>query len=213
MWTYNWSMNLSQPLDGLFRRPDALILSALSRTNDGLTGRGLQALTGSTSRSSSAASLARLVSLGLVHRTDIGSSSLFAVNRQHVLWPSVEAMLEARTTVEGLASTIVSDHLPADAASLSVYGSTVRHESTPESDLDLVLVVDDDLDQRRVDDTVDDLVDQLTVSTGNTTHVVVVSRSTLTRMSEARDALVDSWRREGRTIFGEPLLELIGLVP
>lgn len=201
-------MNLSSPLDRIMRSTDAAILTTLRRVTGGLTGRRIQSLTGVTSRSGFVLALDELRGLGLVTREDVGNSSLYSLNRGHVLWPALEAMLESRTVVEGKIRDMVHRAFPDESTTVALFGSVARGDSTTESDIDLVMVFDGVVDDRReqVIGTIEREVHRIT---GNSVQVIDIDRHRLQEMTVSDDPLVASWRRESRTIAGPDLVSLI----
>lgn len=84
-----------------------------------------------------------------------------------------------------------------------------RGDATVESDIDVLVVTDDEVDSQALEDALDRVRDDLASFTGNTPQLVAVTRSQLRHMVEADDPLVGSWERDARTISGPDVRGLI----
>lgn len=196
-------MNLSSPLSGLLREQDAAILTALHRTTGGMTGRRLEEITGSTSRSGFLAALDRLRSLGLIARVDVGNSALFSLNRRHVLWNPLHLILDSPAVAEAEIVSIITEAFP--ASTVALYGSVARGNARVQSDVDVLVVVDGaDISRKEMVD--DELVERVRQLTGNDVHVLWLDDTALAGLVRARDPLVASWLDDARTIHGPDLV-------
>jgi predicted nucleotidyltransferase len=199
-------MNLTSPLSGLLRDSDAAILTALQRTVDGFTGRRLEVLTGATSRSAHRDALARLQTLGLVTRTDVGNAGVYTLNRRHVMWKPLERVLESPALLEEEIAKAVARRFP--MATVAAFGSFARGDSSLESDLDVVIVADGGTARQRAD-LVDELTDHVRDRVGNALHVILLETPDLNGLVRAKDPLVESWLDDAHNIAGPELRSLI----
>lgn len=88
----------------------------------------------------------RLVAHGLVDVEDHGSAYAYRCNRDHVMYEAVEAIAGAADRVEErLVKTVAAWDPPAYAVVL--YGSFARRDEASDSDLDLLLIRPDDVDE------------------------------------------------------------------
>lgn len=199
-------MNLSSPLTGLLRDSDAAILTALQRTVDGFTGRRLESLTGATSRSAHLDALARLQSLGLVTRTDIGNAAVYLLNRRHAMWKPLERILESPAALESeLAKSVLRRF---ENATLATFGSVARGDASLESDLDLLIVADGGTPAERAE-LIDELSDYVRDRVGNAAHVIFLETPDVYAMVWAEDPLIESLLDDARTIAGPELRTII----
>lgn len=201
-------MDLSNPGDALLGPATTRLLAHLARLNGGITGRRAAELA-QIPWSTGWRTLERLTSLGLVLRQNVGSSALFSLNRDHVLWPPVRDILSAAGRVEVLIADLVVE-LADDETTAALYGSVARGESTAGSDIDLVIVWSAavvDLAQR--EHLLRRLAEEVELATGNRLEVVDLAHDDLERLSAAADPLIRSWQDDARTVTGPELDELL----
>ncbi|NQX33354.1 nucleotidyltransferase domain-containing protein [Herbiconiux sp. VKM Ac-2851] len=201
-------MDLSNPGDALLGPATTRLLTHLARLNGGITGRRAAELA-QVPWSTGWRTLERLTSLGLVLRQTVGSSALFTLNRDHMLWPPIRDILAARSRLELLVADLVAA-LADDETTAALYGSVARGDSTAGSDVDLIIVWSaavDDPAQR--DHLLRRLAEEVELATGNRLEVIDLDRSDLERLSVAADPLISSWQNDARTLVGPDLGELL----
>lgn len=196
-------MELVEPLATLVGRTQSEALRALARTDTGMSGRQVARVAGAALHTGIKRALDRLERSGLV-LVDRGlQHSSYRVNREHLLWPAVELALHARDELDRRIQELVG---PSDAVvSVSEFGSVARGTATDESDIDIVVVFADTVD----DDLVGRLGDLVHRSTGNECQVFDTTIADLVRSVHEHDPIVDSWRRDARTIAGADIRELL----
>lgn len=204
-------MDVSNPLRSLSRSVDSDVLQVLVRTHGWLTGRRVASLAG-RSYAQVRSVLHRLVKDGLVEVEDHGSAYAYRCNRDHLVFGAVEAVVRAADRAERrLAGAVSGWDVPAHA--LVIYGSFARRDGAGDSDLDLLLVRPDDIDdddevwnhQRRT------LAADAERWTGNPTHVLELTVAELATAVDRDEAFVASLRQDARVLVGRPLRELLGL--
>lgn len=200
-------MDLSTPGSDIVGRTRALVLLALARVTEPVSGREVARLAGGVAASSAHRELQALVQTGLVGAKRSSHATTYALNREHVLWPPLFEIFASPAKVEQRIGELISQGLGTTTA-CALFGSVARGDATAESDID-VLVVTDDVDSERLEDALDRVRDDLASFTGNTPQVVTVTRSQLRRMVKADDPLIDSWERDARTISGPDVRGLI----
>lgn len=208
---YYQTMDFSSPLNGLMRPLDASIVSALARTEDGLTGRRIEALVGSRSRSALAAAFERLQLLGLIDRTDIGSAGVYRLNRSHLFWEPIErVILAGPAKIEGEIAGYLSRRY-GDAVTAALFGSVARRRSGLASDLDLAVVFHEhaDPDLNRRSERLVTLAERMRARTGNPIQIVDIDVQGLRRMVASADPLIESWFEDSVTIHGRDLRAMI----
>lgn len=88
----------------------------------------------------------RLVGEGIVIRHEVGRAKVYRLNRRHLAAPHVEALADLRATlVERLRLTLKGWETPPLIATL--FGSAARGKATPQSDLDLLLVRREEIEE------------------------------------------------------------------
>lgn len=193
-------MDLSHPAYDLFGRSTAQVLQSLSRVSDGLTGRRLSQLS-EVSLSSTQRILAHLEHVGLVDVRPVGRALLYSANRSHVLWAVVESAFTAPLHIAGLASEIAQNHAGMEVI-VAFYGSFARGDAGPESDLDVLVVWLSEHSEDKQAALLDELDVRLSRATGNRVEILDLPLCDLHAMVAARDPLVESWRREAKTVSG-----------
>lgn len=202
-------MDLSSPLRSLIPSLDSAVLEVLAGTESGLGVSQIARLAQRGSRPGLALALERLVEHGLVVADAANRGSLFRLNREHVLADAVLTAYRARATVLERLGDAVGALTPRPLHA-SVFGSFARREAGPESDIDLLVVVatEDMLDeawhtQLRV------VCDQVLAWTGNRMEFLVFTEDELTRVVQAGEPIVGSWRADSVTVMGAPIEALL----
>lgn len=131
----------------------------------------------------------------------------------HLLWPAVEALVEAADgfmeRLQGAIESLVLTSLgPGPQPSIGFFGSVARREDSSDSDLDIVLVVSDEQDER-LPAVVEELTDAAVQWTGNDCAVAEMTRTRLREMVDARDPFVASLVADTRTFTGPDVREMI----
>lgn len=187
------------------------MLRALARLDDGVSGRHLTKLAGLDSHMTVRRYLERLETIGLVEVRETPSARLYRANRAHIYWPAVEAILGARAAVEDRIAAIV-DEMLGDDGMAAVYGSVARGDSRPDSDLDILLVVSDEVPPDRRTEVSRAIADYIEVATGNHGQVIDVSDSQLERLRDSGSPWVESLTEDAIPL-GDRRLPLALLMP
>lgn len=203
-------MNVSMPSEAVVPSLDGPVLVALARLAGPVTGRQVHQLTGAGSEAGVRNVLTRLAHQGIVRATPAGSAVLYAVNREHVAWPAVQALAGLRGELLGRLRAAFADWQlrPRSAA---VFGSLARGDGDSDSDIDLLLIrqrhtdIDDEVWQSQVAR----LREDVTAWTGNTCQVYDIGTADLERSISAHDPLVAGWRRDAITVSGADLRGLL----
>jgi predicted nucleotidyltransferase len=193
-------MDLSHPAEQLLGENVGRVLHRLSIMSDELTGRRLADLSG-VPVSSAARVLADLEGIGLVVARSVGASRIYRLNRSHVLWSPIEAILTAPARIEQVAIDAVR-RVVGERATLAAYGSFARGDSGPASDIDLLLVWNDGVTADEKTATVDALNAEVALATGNRVDLIALDQEDFTRLVSHDEPLAESWRREARTLTG-----------
>lgn len=204
-------MDLTSPLSSLIPSLDAVALEVLSGTQSALGISQIHRLGRRGSRQGVANALERLVEHGLVIMHPTNHGAVYQLNRGHLLAPAVLLAADARgTLLQRLASRF--EKLSPRPVSVSLFGSVARKESTPTSDIDVLVIVDDDHTDRHSDRWLDQLRElsmQVDVWTGNHLEVLTYAHAELTALVHANEPIIASWREEATTIVGTDIRTLI----
>ena len=203
-------MDFVHPISAVIPGAQGRVLAALAETTAELNLRTLARISG-VSVAQASRVLPGLVELGLVERREVPPSSQFRLVRSHVAARAVLKLATVRETViaeiGGVAAT-----LAVPPASVIVFGSFARGEAGPESDVDVVFVRPEgvDEDDARWADGVEHWRATVTTLTGNSAEVLEVPISEIASRLQGRQAVWRDIRRDGRVVHGLTLDELEG---
>jgi hypothetical protein len=185
---------------------DAWVLRAMVATTRPMSGRQIARLVDHGSLGGVQKALARLVDQGIVLADAYPSAILFTLNRDHLAaGPVIELAHLATTLVARLRGFIASWEVHPQHAYL--FGSAARQDGDTSSDIDVLLVHA----ETRVQDKnpwshqVDDLATRIARWTGNDAGILDISAVDLDRMRVNKEAILDSWAREGILLAGVEL--------
>lgn len=201
-------MDLSRPISTVVPSLDGPVLTVLTRTTQPMTGRQVHRLAGVGSVTGVRKVLHRLVATGLVDATDIGASTAYALNRDHIAAPAVRDLASLREVlIARLADAIGEWPLPPLHASL--FGSAARGDGDLDSDIDLLVVTTDD---HSTGEPFDDPLAALAVNvrrwTGNHAQFYELSPERFRRHLDVNEPIVDEWLRDSITLYGPDIRHL-----
>jgi hypothetical protein len=204
-------MDLSSPISTVVPSLDGPVLQVLAEAEQGLSGRQIHKLAGAGSVAGVRLVLQRLAATGLVHVDDVGSSLLYRLNRKHLAAPVVEALAGLRRTlIDRLATEIGSWRIPVVHA--SVYGAIARRDGDLDSDVDLLLIRPDHLDEALWEEQVGGLMQTVVDLTGNPAHVFELSRTELADHLAREEPILNDWMHPSIQLAGDPLPALTGRI-
>ena len=93
--------------------------------------------------------------------------------------------------------------------SVILFGSVVRGEERPSSDVDLVLVVPRPEVSRTCQDALDRAMVDLSSSYGSPPQIILFDRREFAKKAKSGDAFVTEVLRTGRVLYGKPFSEII----
>jgi predicted transcriptional regulator len=202
-------MDVTRPFSALSTSVDADVLVVLAGSSVPRTGRELARLSG---RSNTGVQhvLDRLVTHGLVERTEAGRAFLYLLNRDHLLAPAVEEMAEVRVALVGkLREAMAGWETPAVHASL--FGSTARGDGSLASDIDLFIVrpADIDLDDPGWRAQIDGLAEHVRRWTGNHAGIAEISEKELPQLRRDRPPVLDEVSADAIDLAGQPARQIL----
>jgi predicted nucleotidyltransferase len=207
-------MNLAHPIRAVVPTLDGPVLEVLVGTTLPLTGREIHRLAGTGSPNGVRHVLARLTEQGLVHAEERARAVFYVANRDHVAWPAVELLTSLRRALlDRLRAEVRSWRVKPVHASL--FGSAARTEGGDQSDVDVLLVRPDEVeeDQAPWADQVDRLRHQVWAWTGNRCQAFQVDLVRLAEHVRVRDPLIDAWLRDAITLAGPDLRAILRRLP
>jgi predicted nucleotidyltransferase len=203
-------VNVSSPWQTITPTLDGPVLVTLSGLTGAVTGRQVHQLTGTGSEAGIRNVLTRLVEQGVVRATPVGNAYLYAVNREHVAWPSIKAMSEIRTLLFSRLRAEFDTWSPAPH-SVALYGSAARQDGDTTSDIDLLLIRQTRIgaDNTTWQEQTSRLRELVTAWTGNDCQLYDINRNDLSRMAIQADPLLTSWRRDAIPIAGADIRRIL----
>jgi len=185
---------------------DAWVLRAIVQTTRPLSGRQVARLVEQGSLGGVQKALSRLVEQGIVLADVHPSATFFTLNRDHLAArPVIELTQLATTLVERLAGFIQAWEVQPQHAYL--FGSAARQDGDTSSDIDILLVHAGGPKKPTMAwaQQVDDLATKIRQWTGNDVGILDISDLDLDRMQVNKEAILDSWHRDGILLAGDEL--------
>jgi predicted nucleotidyltransferase len=196
-------MQLQHPFRVITPTLDGDVLAVLARADAEFTPPQVHTVLGRYSEDGVRKVLGRLAEQGIVEQRRAGQAVLYTLNRGHLAAPALIALASLfDTLVERLRAQI--EAWPVACSYAALFGSAVRREMRPDSDLDLFVVRADDVD---VDDEqwreqLDTLTRDVTRWTGNDARILEYSASEVRRGLRAREGVLADIRAEGLALAG-----------
>jgi predicted nucleotidyltransferase len=183
------------------------LLRALAQLDSPVSGREAQRLAGVRSMSGAGRALSDLADLGILVRHETGGTHLYRMNRDHLLAEPLTGLFQAEERQLASLRVILGARLEAAGLagvvrSVVIFGSAVRGDARPGSDLDLLAVVEGEEAVGAVRNALLDADTELRRRLGVRASPYVLSRERLEARTRAGDPLMASIRAEGRTLLG-----------
>jgi len=195
-------MDFVRPVEAVIPGAQGRILSVLVETTAPLNLRTLARLAG-VSPAQASRVMPGLFDLGLVERYEVPPSSQFLLARSNVAAQAVVEIARSRETASeriGLAAA----SMPNPPESVIVFGSFARGEAGVDSDIDVVIVrpnsIDEDNDEWAA--ALEAWRDAARAITGNPVEIVEVSLSEAGSKLRGRTEFWRNVRRDGVTVYG-----------
>ncbi len=201
---------LRRPLDRLFSVPANIsVLRTLAGMNQG-TGREVARRAGIGAPAAHQA-LSRLQDVGLVQRTPAGSAYLFVLNREHYFWKQIlEGMFEAEAGFRKSLERMVAKAVGEPLVSAAIFGSVARGEEGPESDLDVVIIVEEVAQKEKASTHLQNAFERVWKGFGFKLSPMVVTRAEFVAGFRAGKGFYRNAVEEGEVFIGAQLQEVVG---
>lgn len=199
-------MDLESPLRTIASPVEAETLRVLAGADAEFSASEVHRLIESASPYGVRKALARLADAGLVLSTVHGNTTFWRGNRQHVLWPAIESAVDARRV---LLDRLRDELAKRNGLAAYLYGSFARRSAGPESDIDILLVHQDDTSHDSMMDFAFDLSEQIKAWTGNEGHLYNATRTWLQESIESADPVMMSIRHDAVTLVGPEFEQLL----
>lgn len=132
-------MNLNRPLTSLIPTLEGEVLTVLAGAQISFSGLQVQKIIGKHTPRGVRDALQRLCLQGIVTRRPAGAADLYELNPEHLMTRYIKSLVDLRFEFLGLLTKEVEawNVLPVCGA---IFGSTVRSDMTPKSDIDIFIV-------------------------------------------------------------------------
>ncbi|MDO8806177.1 MAG: nucleotidyltransferase domain-containing protein [Elusimicrobiota bacterium] len=199
--------------DFLGQKSKVTILRILYRGTE-FTGREIARKADLSPRAAQQA-LQELYAAGIVHRKTAGASYLFSLNRtRYVVKNMLSPLFESEGGLFGAMIEELRKALPnKGVVSLIVFGSVARGEGRQGSDLDIMLVLEDSLDVRKITAGIQDKSGEFLAKFGMMLSPHVIRRRDFVARFDKKDKLIQNVIKEGRVISGKYFEELLAHEP
>jgi predicted nucleotidyltransferase len=204
-------MNVGRPYTAVCPSLDGEVLVALAATSMAMTGRQVAVMTGRSSHSGVLTVLNRLTEHGLVERVELNRAFLFSLNRDHVAYPAVVALVGLRgELLARIQKELDAWELP--PIHMSLFGSFARGDGDTDSDVDLFVVrpaavLEEDARWR---DQLDGLTSRIYRWTGNRAAILEASETELAGLAKDEPAVVTQLRGDAIVLSGLDVPALLG---
>ncbi len=186
------------------------MLVVLAGTTAPLTGRQIARLARRGTSPSVSAALDRLVEQGLVHRQVAGRAYLHTLNRDHVAAPLAEALADLRAELLRRLREALGGWEPAPLHA-SMFGSSARGDGDASSDIDLLLIRPEGVDEE--DETwrtqVDALSESVLAWTGNHAGITELGEADVAELRRTPPPILEHLRADGIDLAGVPVRALL----
>lgn len=203
-------MQLFRPLDSILGQQSKVkILRYLLRSPAELNGREIARAVG-LSHVKCHTALKELAKHGIVVLRTSGRTTLYRLHRDNLFVKEVlrPLFVAEGKTVEKMVRTILRG-LSFQPLSLTLFGSHAKQHARPESDVDLLVVVPEDVDIRVARRQVDGVETDVLRFFGNPLAPIVLHTGQLRRRYARGESLIAEILATGRVLYGKSLRELV----
>ena len=203
-------MTVNNPLNEIFSNGSAVrILRQLAETMTPVTGREC-ARRSNLSHRTAIENLNGLESTGVVNRIFGGRDHLFSLNRENlfvkdVLIPVFEQERKLKRTLFKL----IAEHYKDIATSILLFGSVARGEDTPESDLDICIIVPDESTKQKIEKRTVRVLLEVKQKFGVTLSNILLTEKEFRNGIDNQIELYQNIVNESKLLFGTSIKEIM----
>ena len=197
------TMKLDHPMQSVIPSAHGAVLGVLARTSEPLTGRRIATLTRPrVSQSRVNRVLSELARDGIADVDERPPAHYYRLNREHVAGPGILALATMWQTLLDRIQTSLTKW-PAQPVATWMFGSAARGEADDTSDVDILVVRQDDQSEDEAwQQQLDSLADQVRRWSGNVCEMLVLTESELQAAMHRGDRLTDELRRDAIHLAG-----------
>lgn len=191
-------MDLSNPIRSVIPSVQGDVLAVLARTEAPLTGRGISGLIDGVSPSGVKLALRTLTDAGLVLVESHPPANLYRLNRRHLAAHAITALASLRAQLVTAMRDNITSWDPAPWGAW-LFGSAARGDGSTASDIDVLVVRPDALDEEDPHWTaqLDRLTDDVVAWTGNPCVIIEYSRTQFDDLLASTERLAGDIRTDG----------------
>jgi uncharacterized protein len=191
------------------------VLRALMQLDSPVSGGEAKRLAGVRSADALWTALDELSVLGILTREQTRGSHLYRINREHDFAAPLATLFAVETAHvirlrDRLHDCLAKAGMKEEVHSVILYGSNARGEATASSDVDLLVLVEDENAVAAVRDALIASVPAFETQMGLTLSPYVLARGRVEARYREGDPLMQTIVDEGRALLGEPLREVVG---
>lgn len=209
--TYRLLVDLTEPGRGLAGGLTMPILRALAGRSSPATAAQLSRLAGVGTEAGVRRALERLATHGVCSAEDVGGRIVYALNREHLLYGAVAALLDADRELPKRLRSALAEWDPAPVSAV-LFGSAARRDGDVDSDVDLLLIrpsLRTEARKREWVRQVHDLRAAVQRWTGNRLQVLDWTSLDVRQHERSGEQLVASLLDEGVTVAGSSLASVL----
>jgi predicted nucleotidyltransferase len=199
-----------RPLNAVLGAPSHIaVLRSLYTTGAGLTGREIARSAGVAVQATHDA-LARLAAANLVRWTQAGRAHVYELNRDHFLFRSgIQPLLDAESEFRSQIRAILKRALSGHVLLAAIFGSVARGEDHPESDFDLIMIVEREKDRAKAYDRTNAVSEKLRKEFGVRLSSMAFGRSEFQQNYRKGKSFFQTVVKEGEALVGMDLAEVV----
>lgn len=203
-------MRFNQPLNDLLGQQSKVkILRFLINNDMELAGREI-ARTVSLAQRTTHSALMDLWRQGIVGMRRAGKAKLYKINKENVF--VLEALIPLFSFEGKLLSRLVASIIgktKKQAVSMVVFGSVAKGNERPNSDIDLLIVLAQGADSKKIELALDGLVLGISQKFGNLLSPVLLKESQFRSRYNHKDRFIRAIVANGKVIYGKTFMEMI----
>jgi predicted nucleotidyltransferase len=200
-------MDVARPASVVMAPGTAAVLHALAGTTRPVGIRELGRIAG-VSPNRAHQVIRTLAEHGLVTVEDHAALRLCQLNRTHLLAEPVMALVDLRRRLFEFLTEEISSW-EAHPLHASVFGSAARGDGDTSSDIDLLVICRDDVDEETWDEQLYESGRRIYAATGNEPAWFSITTSDLARAVETDEPVVRDWQRDAVHLVGQRLTTLL----
>ncbi len=199
-------MQINNVLNAVFSAQSNMkIMRAMINYSQGITGREVSRITGLSPRAC-LNSLSSLESLGIIKRLRGGRDHSFQLNTKHFLYSEVlSPLIIAEKKFQDAIKKDITYKLKGKCKSIYVFGSVARKEDSPNSDLDICVVMNNKKEQHILENEITELSKEVFQKYGIALSPFFITANDFMHKYNSNKAPVADIVKEGILIYGSKI--------